>query len=200
MNMGTAFPATAAETYQLARSLVLHLKRSVRDTKQQEEWTSMNLESLRLFADHGYELKHYPPDSTSNQKGAFLWDYIAYQQGTGILIAAESEHRNKGTSLREDFEKLFYVHAPIKVFLFLEGKNADLINGHVKDLRDYMSACCSRFTAGDVFILYCRTWSDGNDNNEDQAFLLQVPGRQSNFCELAPEDDFKPMFDFNLFD
>lgn len=113
--MSDTFPKNAAEISALGDLLIAHLK-TTPDTQGQQDWTSANLISLRAFTGHGFEVRHYPPSPESNQKDAFLWDYIAYKQGAGMLIVAESEHNNRDTSgLKHDFEKLFYAIAPIKL-------------------------------------------------------------------------------------
>lgn len=185
---GKALPTRAVDIRKLARDLVHHLRKNCRDTHTPTEWTTNNFDALRSFSGHGYDLQHFPPDASSNQKGAFLWDYIAYQQGTGILVAAESEHNSKDTrGLEHDFEKLFYVQAPIKLFLFYE-ENRSLIEGHMQNLKAYMKRCCSMFAPGDIFVLYCRTGS-----SDDRVYWLQIPGDPPRFCNpgnFQPEDRF----------
>jgi hypothetical protein len=186
-----AFPNTVADIRKLARDLINHLRKNLKDTHGQKDWTSRNFEVLRNFSNHDYDLKHFPPDSTSNQKGAFLWDYIAYQQGDGILIAAESEHNSKDISgLKHDIEKLFYVQAPIKLFLFWQKKDDPAIEETVQALNMYMKECCSTFTPGDIFILYCRTWATITGSSDDRVYLLQIPGEPPNFCNL--KENFLP--------
>ena len=172
--MRTDFPSTAAETKDLAFRLVRHLRRSLRDTHGRREWTTRNLDALRSFSDDKYELQHFPPPGF-NQKGAFLWDYIAYQQNSGILIAAETEFESKPQKLKEDFEKLLYVRSPIKVFLFWLMKDQAAFESVVSDLTECMTLC-SEYSPGEIFILYCRTWANEDASSGDIARWLQIDG------------------------
>ncbi|WP_142988132.1 hypothetical protein [Granulicella rosea] len=150
----------------------------MKDTHGRYDWTTENLSALRAFADstqHPYTLKSYPPVG-SNQKGAFLWDYVAYQQGTGILITAESEFDNLPGKLREDFDKLLYVHSPIKLFIFRMEKNLDKIARVVDDLTTHMDSC-KTYSPADVYVLYCRTWRNNDQSSGDLAWLQQIGGK-----------------------
>lgn len=172
--MRTEFPGTAAEIKNIALRLVRHLRCKLKDTHDQAEWTARNLDALRSFSDHPYELQHFPPHE-SYRKGEFLWDYIAYQQDSGILIAAESEHDRKRQKLEEDFDKLLYVRAPIKVFLFWLKKEEATIKEVVSDLTEYMTSC-SEYSPGEIFILYCRTWANNDGSSGDFVRWLQIEG------------------------
>jgi hypothetical protein len=173
-HMPKAFPKSAVETKELALRLIQHLREVLKDTQGRTEWTSRNLEALRSFPSEGYDLQHFPP-AGANRKGAFLWDYVAYQQDTGILIAAETEYESTPTRLKEDFDKLLYVRSPIKVFMFWLTKEEGLFENVVADLTTFM-ASCSAYSPGEVFILYCRTWQNENSSSGDLASLLQIEG------------------------
>ena len=172
--MGAEFPTSAAENRELALSLIRHLRRNLQDTKTRTEWTLRNLDALRSFADHKYDLEHSPP-SGSCKKGEFLWDYIAYQQDTGILIAAETEWDHKKDKLKEDFKKLLYVQSQIKVFMFWLWKDKALFEGIVSELTKCME-WSSNYSPGDIFILYCRTWANEDQSSGDLVRLLQIDG------------------------
>jgi hypothetical protein len=172
--MRVDFPTTSAEIKDLALRLVQHLRRELKDTHGREAWTTRNLDALRSFSNHKYDLKHFP-EPGYNQKGAFLWDYIAYQQDTGILIAAESEWESKPHKLKEDFEKLLYVRSPIKVFMFWLSKDEAKFENVVSDLTEYMKVC-SEYSPGEIFILYCRTWANDDASTGDFAKWLQIDG------------------------
>jgi hypothetical protein len=170
-----AFPRTAEEIRALALSLVNHLRSELRDTSGRSEWTTRNLAALHSFAYEGHDIQHFPPTGGSNQKGAFLWDYIAYQQGSGILIAAETEYESKLHKLKEDFDKLLYVRSPIKLFMFWLRKDEDNFDTVVAELAEYMTSC-SEYSPGEIFILYCRTWTNADGSSGDFASWLQIPG------------------------
>ena len=111
-----------------------------------------------------------PPEERKSQ---FLWDYIAHRP-EGILIAAESEFDQNAKGLQHDFEKLLYVRSPIKLMV-TRVKSAAEAEQQRLDLRSYMDRCCTAYSPGEVFILYCVWWSEG-EINRDLAYLLQVPG------------------------
>ena len=92
--MSEGFPTSAAEIRELGQALVEHLSK-IPDTQSAKEWTSANLKALRDYPVIGIQLTHFPASAESNQKGAFLWDYAAYQQGSGLLLVAESEHNKR---------------------------------------------------------------------------------------------------------
>jgi len=169
------FPRTAEEIKALAFRLVQHLRRELSDTHGRLEWTTRNLAALHSFPSDGYEIQHFPSPGRSNQKGAFLWDYIAYQQGSGILIAAETEYDSNAHKLKEDFDKLLYVRSPVKLFMFWLSKNEDTFEKVVAELAEYMTSC-SEYSPGEIFILYCRTWTNTDGSTGDFASWLQIPG------------------------
>ena len=169
------FPSTAEEVRTIAFSLVQHLRTQLKDTHGRLEWTTRNLAALHSFSDHGYAIQHFPPPGGSNQKGAFLWDYCAYQQGSGILIAAETEYDSDLRKLKEDFDKLLYARAPIKLFMFWLDKSEDAFERVVSELFDFMKSS-SQYSPGEIFILYCRTWANSDDSSGDFVSWLQIPG------------------------
>ena len=171
--MSKPFPSTAVGTKELAVRLVQHLKASLRDTHSRDEWTSRNFDALRSFDSGGYELRHLP-DHGSYRKGAFLWDYVGYQENSGILIAAESEFDRSKNKLGEDFDKLLYVRAPIKVFLCWLDKDRGDFEGLRNELTEWIRTCSCYFP-GEIFILYCRTWA-GPDGNDDRVYWIQIEG------------------------
>lgn len=181
------FPRTAEANRELAFRLVQHLRSELSDTRGRLEWTTRNIAALHSFPSDGYDLQHFPPLGSSNQKGAFLWDYVAYQQGSGILIAAETEYDSKPHKLKEDFDKLLYVRSPIKLFLFWLNKHEDTYEQVVTDLAEYMDSC-SEYSPGEVFILYCRTWSNDDGSSGDFASWLQIAG------EPNPQDATRKTF------
>jgi hypothetical protein len=63
----------------------------IKSTQLRPEWTDQNLDLLRSFAnEQGAE--SYPSDPKApDMDGQFLWDFIAYKPGQGILLAAKSE-------------------------------------------------------------------------------------------------------------
>jgi len=113
----------------------------------------------------------------TDRKAEFLWDFIAYVQGRGILIAAESEFDNRNiASILGDFDKLLYVRSPIKLMIC----RVDEDNVHASVICEkafaYMNECCSEFSPGELFIIYCRKWTNADGSNGDIVYQLQVNG------------------------
>ena len=176
--MNKGFPKTGKDTRDLAMQLVKFLRTHIEDTRGRDEWTKQSLDALRAFCKdatlHPYTLKSFPPEG-SYLKGAFLWDYVAYQQNTGILITAESEwdeHRNK---LEEDFDKLLYAQSRIKLFMFRTERDDSAIDEIVAHLTHHMKSC-TEYSPSEVYILYCRRWKDVAGKRGDLAWLRQIAG------------------------
>ncbi len=165
-----AFNNSAETNLKLATDLITHLRTNIQNTSQQEEWSQRNFSLLRSFA----VLNGARGCPTEGKDRQFLWDFIAYKQGSGILLAAESEHSSKQEELTYDFEKLLYVRSPLKLMMcrITSESNANRI---VKWLSEWMVDSCSEYSAGEVFIIYCVWWDEGT-GNRDKAFVFQVPG------------------------
>lgn len=105
--------------------------------------------------------------------------------GEGILLAAESEHAEDTNGLKHDFEKLFYVRSPLKLFMCRTSSKsvADVIKSN---LEVYMRETCSKFSPAEVFILYFVWSADEQGTNKDIAYLLQMKG-DSHYCEVTTE-------------
>jgi len=187
--MNNDFPKTGKDTLALGMQLVRFLRTRIEDTVDRDGWTTQSLDALRAFSSnaalHPYALKSYPPEG-SNRKGAFLWDYVAYQQNTGILITAESEFDEGVGKLEEDFDKLLYAQSRIKLFMFRTEKNRSAIDEIVTRLTRHM-ASCTEYSPAEVYILYCRQWKDGAGKRGDLAWFRQVEGDPTyrNVCEAG---------------
>jgi hypothetical protein len=174
---------SSAEALLLAKELIDSLHAGIKNTQVRPEWTDQNLELLRTFAkEHGAE--SYPSDPNMPGRDAqFLWDFIAYKQGEGILLAAESEHDNTKSEIARDFEKLLYVRSPVKLMLCrLDHRHPSFDNAKAEahDIKREMESCmrrsCDWYTPGEVFVLYCVWWAESGGANRDIAFLLQIGG------------------------
>jgi hypothetical protein len=185
---------TAQSYLETAENLIAHLQATLNNTKTQKQWTDGNLDALRNFTFLGFDVKQYPTparDIATERKGEFLWDYIAYAQGFGILLAAESEWRENHIDpqgLKHDFEKLLYVKSPLKIMMCRRNHRNDgaTIAGM---LSMYAREACSNYSPGEVFILYCVGWL-ADDSRNDEVFLWQVPGPVVSCVNSAFE--FKP--------
>ena len=138
---------------------------------------------LRAFANE-QEAESYPSDPNApSREGQFLWDFIAYKSGQGILLAAESEHDNKKREIARDFEKLLYVRSPVKLMLCRldhRHRSFDDAKAEANEIKNEMESCmrrsCDWYTPGEVFVLYCVWWAEPGGANRDVAFLLQIEG------------------------
>jgi hypothetical protein len=170
-----------SESYlETAEALIRHLRGQLKNTTRQKEWTDGNLDALRSFDFKGYKVTNYPTparDVPADRKMEFLWDFIAYASGFGILLAAESEWKDLSsdpTGLRHDFEKLLYVKSPLKLMMCRRNnKNSGV--SIAKDLSKYAHGVCSNYSSGEVFILYCVGWLE-DDARNDEVFLFQIAG------------------------
>lgn len=168
---------STSEIRDAAHELIRHLKGNIRDTHGRSEWTAQNLSLLRSFAAKK-KSKDFPTakeTSASERRGAFLWDFIAYTQGRGILLAAESEFENSKDSILIDFDKLLYVRSALKVMLCRvdSEKMAKLIRDW---LEEFMKGACREYSPSEAFVLYCVWWAGADGKNRDIAFVLQVNG------------------------
>jgi len=171
---------TSTSYLNTAIELIEHLRQNLSNTKTQKQWTDGNLNALREFKFDGYEVSRYPTpahDNPNERKVEFLWDYVAYASGFGILLAAESEWRENHidpSGLKHDFEKLLYVKSPIKLMMCRRNSRND--GSVIADvLNEYARSVCSNYSPGEVFILYCVGWLS-EDSRNDEVFVWQVPG------------------------
>jgi hypothetical protein len=173
---------SASAVMQQASGLVDHLKKTLRlkGDESGEEWTNSNFDALRSFLPKDLQLQDFPSNAmptSRRERMEFLWDFIAYKQGQGIFLAAESEQetrdRNgKREDLKHDFEKLLYVRAPLKL-LICKTETGGTANDLARDLGKFAANACQHFDPGSVLILYCRTSKQGE---EDVAFIWRSPG------------------------
>jgi hypothetical protein len=164
-----------------AHELIRHLDTELKDDHSQSEWTLANFNALCSFTSIRPKLQYFYVEKGSDGKrkrGEFLWDFIAYQQGKGIFLAAESEQETKDKNgkredLRNDFEKLLYVRAPLKLMI-CKADTYDDAKGLAEDLSSFASHTCQHLDPGSVLLLYCRTSKQKMQKNV--AFLWQSPG------------------------
>jgi hypothetical protein len=178
--MTNGFGLSASEINVLGTRLIDHLKLKLNSTENRKQWTKGNFDAIRTF-DSGQFITECFPSAKGSPGDAyrpqFLWDFIAYVQGAGILIAAESEWENKSTpEIMHDFEKLLYVRSPIKLMMCRveEGKKA--ATELCDELFDYMQRTCTDFSPGELFIIYCLRERNLDGSSGDAAFTLQVDG------------------------
>ena len=177
--MDNGFGLSAEEIEKLAMELVKHLRLNLTDTKNRKEWSERNFTALRSFTSIGQSIQCFPSPASDGKERIpeFLWDYIAYVQGKGILIAVESEYDNGYTeSILGDFDKLLYVRSPIKLMICRVDEERVKSSDVCKRIFDYMNDCCSEFSPGEIFIIYCRKWSNADGSNGDIVYQLQVSG------------------------
>jgi hypothetical protein len=177
--MDKGFGLSAKEIEKLGMELVKHLRISLTDTTDRKEWSKRNFTALRSFTPIGHEIQCFPSPASDGKerKAEFLWDFIAYVQRKGILIAVESEWENGHIeSIQGDFDKLLYVRSPIKLMICRVDENKVKSSVVCERIFKYMNDCCSEFSPGEMFILYCRKWSNADGSNGDIVYKLQVCG------------------------
>jgi len=164
-----------------AHELIKHLDTELKYDHNSGEWTRANFNALCSFTSIRPEFQYFYSEKESDGKrkrSEFLWDFIAYQQGKGIFLVAESEQETKDKNgkredLRNDFEKLLYVHAPLKLMI-CKTDTYDDAETLADDLSKYAREACQHFDPGSVLLLYCRTSKQKKEKNG--AFLWQSPG------------------------
>lgn len=165
------FPDSADKIRLLAMDLVKFLKATIRDTHDRPDWTDRNISMLQEFsACRG--AASFPGDGGKQ----FLWDFIAYVERRGVLLAAESEHNRQPGDVEHDFEKLLYVRSPLKLMLCrVKGEeDADKI---CSDLSNFARDTCTEFSPAEVFIIYCVWWAGTGGTNRDRAYIMQIDGQ-----------------------
>ena len=176
-----AFNYSAEQNLELASELIAYLRSNIKNTSRQLEWSQRNFNLLRSFAFiHG--ARGLPTEGKDRE---FLWDFVAYKQGSGILLAAESEHSTESKELTYDFEKLLYVRSPLKLMMCRITSKTDADNIK-KWLSDWMLGSCTEYSAGEVFIIYCVWWDEGA-GNRDIAFVFQIPGNPNHVTIKEPK-------------
>jgi hypothetical protein len=170
------FPNSAPDIKKLAEKLVRHLHGKIENTKDRKEWSGRNFCLLTDFF-HSEGLACFPGVDGPQ----FLWDFVGYVKGHGILIAAESEWSREPGDVEYDFEKLLYVRSPLKLVLCRLRATSDAgadeeAKSICKLLRDFMNSTCKNYSSGELFILYCVWWALDGGPNRDIAYTLQVHG------------------------
>lgn len=177
-------PFSSNDALSLATRLIDVLRTGIKNTQFRPEWTGQNMSLLCAFA-HDQDAESYPsdPNQPGEKDGQFLWDFIAYKPGHGILLAAESEHDNRKREIARDFEKLLYVRSPVKLMLCRLNRrhnSHDDAEAEAMEIKSEMESCmrrsCNWYTPGEVFVLYCVWWAAPDGANRDIAFLLQIKG------------------------
>lgn len=178
---------SAEAALDLANELVVFLRRKFRDTHRQREWTQRNIRFLRQFA-RKKKVQSFPSaEGKTGKRRAkqFLWDYIAHQYGNGIVIAAESEHKNDKHSILYDFDKLLYVRSPVKLMMCRVRSEREALKIR-RWAQRFMENKCKWYSPSEVFVLYCVWWSGHGHDNRDFAYFLQIKG-ECNYCGITTE-------------
>ena len=141
-------------------------------------------EELGVNAEDCYH-RHHPNDKTE-----FLWDFIASQKDSGILVVAESEQQsgnaNELRGLKHDFEKLLYVFAPIRI-LICKHRKPEAAQTLLKELQDYSGECCVAFNPGAVFLVHFGWWNDLGS----ESYIWQCEGEPTKVKMVTMK--FKPL-------
>jgi hypothetical protein len=186
------FPTSSQECRNLAKKLIDFLRERIGNTNERRGWTKRNICLLQRFADQeGFA--SFPDRREGRAEKQFLWDYVAYAEGRGLVLVAESEHDN-GTKDKEefqrDFEKLLYVRSPLKLMLCW-AKSVE----KAREILSWVKRCmeppsneptCTEFSPAEVFILFC-TCSD----KQDFVYQLQIGGEPMH--RPISGEDFEPV-------
>jgi hypothetical protein len=168
------FPNSANEVRQLALKLIGFLKKNIRNTLGRPEWGDQNFDLLQRFfgkGEDGLGLDCF----SGNSKNEFRWDFVAYIEGRGLLLVAESEWDNKLIELESDFDKLLYPRSPLKLFM-CRIRNPEEAERIRVSLSNLVRSNCAHYSSGEIFIIYCVWWAGSNGENRDIAYILQIEG------------------------
>ena len=130
---------------------------------------------MPAWRSQGVGLEAFAADS-----GQFLWDFIAYQPGQGILLAAESEHDNKKREMAQDFEKLLYVRSPVKLIASVQRDESEFLHRQ-GNLSEPLVVKKGRILVSDALQLFAlvsgvgKAEHGGSDGCEVVIFLKQHP-------------------------
>jgi hypothetical protein len=180
------FPKTAAAVRALAEELVCFLKKEIKDTQKQFEWTFKNVSLLNSYY-RGQGLACFFTGSPDGPE--FLWDFVGYIEGKGNLIIAESEWSTKHEDIAYDFDKLLYGISPLKLMIcriHTRFNTEELAFGEAEKIRseleDQIRGNSKHYSSGEIFIIYCVWYADKNGNNRDFAFTLQIESEPNYKC------------------
>ncbi len=183
---------TVEQSNELTNCLVKVLRAGIENTIRRDEWTQRNLSLLREFA-RQQVAQSYPSERNGpaeEKARQFLWDFIAYLEGKGVLLAAETEFDDHKHELLRDFEKLLYVRSPLK--LMMCRVDGEVEANQIKSwLKEFMIATCSWFSPGEVFILYCVYWAEPAGANRDFVYAIRLNG-DLNYIAVTTEE-FEPV-------
>ncbi len=176
----TDLPRTSAAIKELATELARYLKCKIKNTlPPATNWTCQNISLLdRFFRDRGCDCNF-----TSTTCAEFLWDFTAYIPFKGMLLVAESEHDTDHNKITEDFDKLLYSNAPLKLMMCRIEKKYDTRKAAETEARriqaellEHVQQNCMNYSGGDVVVVYCVWWALKDGKNRDFAYMLQVEG------------------------
>jgi hypothetical protein len=182
------FPNSANDVRQLALELVDFLKKNIRNTLKRPEWGDQNFDLLQRFFGKGEEGLGLDCFSR-NSKNEFRWDFVAYIEGRGLLLVAESEWDNRQTELEKDFDRLLYLRSPLKLFM-CRIRNPEEAEKIRLSLNNLIRSNCAHYSPGEIFIVYCVWWAEENGGNRDIAYALQIGGEPN--YRLIGDEQFEP--------
>ena len=108
-------PQSSSAIRTLAEKLVCHLKDKFKNTQQGvDDWNERNKHVLDEF----FCCRDCQCNFTRSKAGReFLWDFTAYIPSKGMLLVGESERDPHYERIVEDFDKLLYSNAPIRLMI-----------------------------------------------------------------------------------
>jgi hypothetical protein len=190
---------TTEDIAAAAEHLAEHLKMA-RAHYLGEAWTPYIFQQLRKFCEVEFHLEPLSDcfhKGHPDQKGEFIWDFIATYQQRGILLAAECEQWTKTIGqvqdLKHDFGKLLYVFAPLRL-LVCKAQDISKAKSLLVELTSYANGCCQNFNPGAAFLIFF--WCEGEPTS--YVYVWQgkepytVPGSVSiTFNEIEAADSLQ---------
>lgn len=176
----TDLPRTSAAIKELAVKLVHYLKVERSNTGTRVDWTWKNISLFdSFFRERGCDCNF----TASIAGSEFLWDFTAYVPGRGMLLVAESEFDTKPERIAEDFDKLLYSNAPLRLMICRIERNHSTEEAARAEaervqtmLLGNVQQNCTNYAGGDVIIVYCVWWALPDGRNRDFVYLLQIDG------------------------
>jgi hypothetical protein len=153
-------PITPEQVVKVVREQVFPLLGNQRSAPQgcRRALTDALYGGLRnTIDDHAFALRHKGPDHERNDAAReLMWDFVCVRKCDGLMaLALESEWSDKRAIVLDDFCKLFYAKAPLKVLIYAEqGPNRTVW----KEMQETIKLHPFYFAGERFMILNLRAW------------------------------------------
>ena len=175
----TDLPRTSAAIKELATELAVpEMQNQKHPTTRYQLDLSEHLSARQVLRDRGCDCNF-----TSTTCAEFLWDFTAYIPFKGMLLVGNLEHDTDHNKITEDFDKLLYSNAPLKLMMCRIEKKYD----HAQSGRDGSTTDSGRTSGACPTELHellrrrCRccvlcVGGTQGGKSRDFAYMLQVEG------------------------